>query len=144
MALCACGAGQILGRYRGTGIEMGLDGMDSVAVSADWGERVAAGYGLPVSALQEFFLDLSVTLTAGGRDIEFEDGRFLVTGATDFMHAMAVGAYRRFRGAGGNRTPVDALRIGGGGLRAVSGTRHDELLPVTSSACGWNVGVAHR
>ena len=114
-----------------------------MAVGADWCERVAAGDGLAMRALQELLLDVAVALTAGCGNIELEDGGFLVTGAANFMDTMAVGADRCFRGACGHSPSVNAFGIRSGGLRAISGTCHDQLLSVACGTGGGYVGVTH-
>ena len=114
-----------------------------MAVGADWCERVAAGDGLAMRALQELLLDVAVALTAGCGNIELEDGGFLVTGAADFMHTVTIRANRSFGRACGDGSSVNALTVGRGGLRAVSRTRHHQLLPVAGGTGGGYVGVTH-
>ena len=92
---CACN--------RRVGIEVRLDGVNAVAIGADRRLRVAAGDGLPVDALHELGLHRLMALGAGQRNVELEDGRFLVAGAADFVHAVAVGADGGLGGSVGDR-----------------------------------------
>ena len=57
------------------------------------------------------------------------------------MNAVAVGADGGLGGSGRHSFAVHALFIGIKGLRAESGTLHDELLPVTFRASGGNANV---
>ena len=112
VAAGAGGLGEVLRVDRGVRIEVRLDGVNAVAIGADRGLRVAASDGLAVDALHEFGFHRRMALGAGERDVEFEDGRFLVAGAANFMNAVAVGADRSLGGSGGDGLSVHALLVG--------------------------------
>lgn len=86
--------------------------MDAVAIGADRCQRIAARYSLAMRALHELLLDGAVALTAGGGNIELEDGRFFVAGAADFMGSMAIRTNCRFGGTTCNGPSVNAFPIG--------------------------------
>ncbi len=95
---------------------MRLDGVDAVAVGAYRRKLVAPRDGLPVNAVIEGLLDLSVALAARGRDIEFVDRRFGVVGGADLVRAMAVSADSSFGGTLFRRAAVHAVLVGEEGL----------------------------
>jgi len=136
--------GYILRGDWGVGINVRLDGVNSVAVGADRRLRVAVADRLAVDALRELLLHPVMALAAGGGNVEFEDGRLVITRGANFMDSVAVRAHRRRGGSGRHRSAVDALLVGIEGLRAESRALHDEFLTVALRARAGNVNVAYR
>src|SRR4029077_20632971 len=60
-------------RDRRIWINMSFDGMDTVAIGADWCRSVAPRDRLAVDTLGEFLLHLGMALRTGGGHVEFED-----------------------------------------------------------------------
>src|SRR5208282_5964224 len=88
--------------------------------------------------------DRLMTLGAGQGDVELEDGGFVVAGAANLMHAMAVGADGGLRGSVGYRAAVHAFLVGMKLLRALADAVHHDFLAVTGAAGGGNVVVMDR
>lgn len=130
---------QILRIHRRSGVEMRFDRVDSVAIGADRRHPVSVPYRLAVDAVFELLGDVLVALTAGGRNVEFKDRRFGISGIENFVRAVAIGANRGFFRTGGDRVAMHALLVGSDHLRTLA--FHDEFLAVTGSAGVGNIGV---
>lgn len=122
---------------------MRLDRVDAVAIGANRGQPVPLGDGGSVNALLKLCGDLLVALSAGLRNIEFEDWRLGIFGVEDVVRAVTVGADRCFLRSVGDRMSVNALLVGSDHLHAEAILFHDELLTVTRSASGRNIGVGY-
>ena len=144
VAAGASGARKIFRGDGGVGIEMRLDGVNAVAIGADRCERIALTDGLAVNALHELGFDRLVALGAGGGNVEFENGGFVVAGAADFMHSVAIGTDGSLGGSIGDSAAVHAFFVGVKLLRALADAFHDDLLAVTVAAGGGNVVVMNR
>ena len=94
MAASAGGASQVLRRYRRIGVNVRLDGVNSVTVGAHRRLGNAAAHRLAVNALHELLFHSGMALAAGFGNIEFEDGRFVVAGGANLVNAVAVRAHR--------------------------------------------------
>ena len=109
MTFCACCPGQRLGCNRGCRVDVRLDHVNSVAVGAHRGLRIAATDGLAVNALDKVGSDGGVALATGPRDVELEYGRLGIGRRPNVMHAMTLSAYRGLRVSRSDRAAVDAL-----------------------------------
>src|SRR5579863_880849 len=129
MATRAGVLGEVLGGDGVVGILDVLDGVNAMAIGTDGSQAVAAGNSLPVDAGHERLRDLGVTLAAGGRHVEFIDGRMVFVGGQNLMRAVAIGTYRGLLRTVFDGPSVHTLLIGNKRLRtdAVGGV--DELLP---------------
>ena len=133
----------VLGRDRGIRIGVRFNGVNAVAIGAHRRLPVAFGDGLSVDALFEFLGDRVVTLAAGRRHIELEDGRLGILGVENLVRSVAVGADRGLLGSGRDRMPVDALRVRGNHLRALSTILHHEFLAVAGAAGGRDIRMVY-
>ena len=105
-----------------------------MAVRTNRGLPVAAGDRLPVNALHEFLSDRLMTLGAGFRHVELEDGRLAVTGLQNFVRTVTIGTDRSLLRTCRNGSSVNALLIRDDQLRTVTTGGHHKFLSVAGSA----------
>ena len=90
---------------------MRLDGVDAVAIGADWRLAIAARDGLSVNAGVEGALNVGVALSASGRHMGLGDGRLGIIGRKDCMITVAISADGGFLGAILNGTTMHTVLI---------------------------------
>jgi hypothetical protein len=94
-----------------------LDGVDAMAVRADRRQPIAARNSLPVDAGHEGLRDVGMALAAGGRDVEFVNGRLVFVGGENLVRAVAIGTHGGLLRAVLDRASVHARLVGDEGLR---------------------------
>ncbi len=103
--------GQIFPGDRRVGILVLLDGVNAVAVRAHRRQAIAARNSLPVDAGHEGLRDVGVALAAGGRHVEFVDGRMVFVGGKNLVRAVAIGTHGGLLRAVLDRAPVHARLV---------------------------------
>src|SRR5438105_15074967 len=92
--------GQVHRRDRRLGVDVRLDGVDSMALRAHRSLPIPTSDGLAVAALRTLFLHCTVARCTGFRHVELEDGGFRILGGQALLYTVTVGTDGRPLGSG--------------------------------------------
>src|SRR5215467_5150835 len=115
---------------------MRLDGVDPVAIGADWRLRIPACDRLAVNARHEFLFHGFVALGAGQRHVKLCNRRLGIARRQDLVRAVAIGTNRSLIRTRRYSAAVDTLFVREELLVGVSAGLHHKLLAVATSTSG--------